>query len=175
MSYRRSTLLPYNQVPGLSPNSPQYDSIERQRQSSYSTNKDQDEPYELERFRSYSSGQYLLAGSGNDEQDSKRRPSSTFSSVKGFATTSHGLWDNQMLVDRSLRSMAVLTSVLALIMCTLVFVCLKDFIGRSRKTSTSVYAGDENCKTANWKISVRLIRVIGFSKYSLSKGRPPFH
>jgi len=133
MSYRRSTLLPYNQVPGLSYVSTQYDPIDRQRQSSYSTNKDPDEPYELERFHSYSSGKYLLAESGKDDPDSKRRPSSTTSSVKGFATTGHGLWDNQMLVDRSLRSMAVLTSVFALIMCALVFVCLKDFINRQRK------------------------------------------
>lgn len=155
MSYRRSTLLPYNQIPGLSYASPKYDPIERQRQSSYSTNNDPDEPYELERFRSYSSGQHLLAESENDEEDRKRRPSSTTSSVKGFATTGDGLWDNQMLVDRSLRSMAVLTSILALIMCALVFVCLKGFIHRQRKSSTSVYANVESCKTAGWKISVR--------------------
>lgn len=156
MSYRRSTLLPYNQVPGLSYPSTQYDPIERQRQSSHSLNINHEESYELERPRSYSSGQYLLADSGkDDDQISTRRPSSTFSSVKGFATTGHGLWENQMLVDRSLRSMAVLTSVLAAIMCTLVFVCLRDFIDRPNKTSTSIYADDEDCKTASWKISVR--------------------
>ncbi|RDI78228.1 hypothetical protein Vi05172_g11687 [Venturia inaequalis] len=38
-------------------------------------------------------------------------------------------------------------------MCSLVFVCLKDFNKRPNKTSTSVYAGDEDCKAANWKIS----------------------
>lgn len=156
MSYRRSTLLPYNQVPGLSYPSTQYDTIERQRQLSHSLHTEQEESYELVRPRSYSSGQYLLADSGKDDDEiSTRRLSSTFSSVKGFAVTGHGLWENQMLVDRSLRSMAVLTSVLAVIMCTLVFVCLKEFIARPNKTSTSVYARNEDCKTANWKISVR--------------------
>lgn len=158
MSYRRSTLLPYNQVPGLSYPTTQYDPVERQRQSDQSLNSDQEETYELTRPRSHSSGQHLLAHSGNDDdKTSTRRPSSTFSSVKGFAVTGHGLWENQMLVDRSLRSMAVLTAGLAIIMCTLVFVYLKEFIERPNKTSTSVYASKEDCKSANWKISVCLL------------------
>lgn len=158
MSYRRSTLLPYNQLPTLSYPSTQYDPIERQRQSDHSLNTNHGESYELTRPRSYSSGQHLLEDSGkdDDQKHTRRQPSSTFSSVKGFAVTGHGLWENQMLVDRSLRSMALLTSLLAAIMCSLVFVCLKDFNKRPNKTSTSVYAGDEDCKAANWKISVRL-------------------
>ncbi|QDS73482.1 hypothetical protein FKW77_009136 [Venturia effusa] len=154
MSYRKSTLLPYNQLPGLSYPSTQYDPVDHQRQPSHSLPTEQDGSYEMRRPRSYSSAQYLLADSANDDdQTSTRRPSSTFSSVKGFAVTGHGLWENQMLVDRSLRFMAVLTSVLAVMMCTLVFVYLKDFIARPNRSSTSVYAEEEDCKSANWKIS----------------------
>jgi hypothetical protein len=150
MSLRRPPLPSLSQRPHLSAH---YDPIEHHRLPSYTSVYDADDSYELERFRSYSSAQHLLPNS--DASNNRTRPGSTTTSVKGFALSGSGLWNSQMLVDRSFRSMAILTMVLAFIMTAFVFVCLKSFIHRERKTSTSIFANEESCETAGWKITVR--------------------
>ena len=56
----------------------------------------------------------------------------------GFASGRSGWWKEQMLVDRSLRSMAGLTSLFALIMVIICIKYLPELLGRHNETSTSV-------------------------------------
>ncbi|RDW82971.1 hypothetical protein BP5796_04462 [Coleophoma crateriformis] len=65
-----------------------------------------------------------------------QRTTSTFDGH--FAHGKPGWWKKQMLVDRSLRTMAAFTALCALIMCIIVFTYLKDFMTRLNKNSTSV-------------------------------------
>lgn len=68
-----------------------------------------------------------------------------------FAKAGPGLWKNQMLVDRSLRGMALLTSIFALGMMIVVFVWLPKYTQNENSESTSVFAVKESCKTASIK------------------------
>ena len=59
-----------------------------------------------------------------------------------------GWWKRQMLVDRSLRSMAALTSIFALIMIIICISYMSDFVTRPNKNTTSVGGKTgESCKT----------------------------
>jgi hypothetical protein len=49
-----------------------------------------------------------------------------------------GWWKRQMLVDRSLRSMAALTSIFAIVMIAVCAACANQFIHRGNPNSTSV-------------------------------------
>jgi hypothetical protein len=146
-----SNLLPFNQQGSLSP--PQYEHIQQDDPSHYSTNNGPGDSYELGHFRSHSSGSHLLAESLRSESR-EERPISIASTSKSFARFGSGLWENSMLVDRSLRSMAVLTSFFGFLIMVLVFVCLKAFIHRTNLTSTSVFANAEKCRAASYKIAV---------------------
>lgn len=80
-----------------------------------------------------------------------RYPSSArenLSSEGQFAVNKGGWWDQQMLVDRSLRSMAALTAVFA---TTMIIVCcthMSDFVYRSNPHSTSVGSKKpESCRS----------------------------
>lgn len=55
-----------------------------------------------------------------------------------FAVNKGGWWDRQMLVDRSLRSMAALTAVFATAMIIVCCTYMSDFVHRSNPYSTSV-------------------------------------
>lgn len=74
----------------------------------------------------------------------KPRASSTFDGH--FAQGKGGWWKKQMLVDRSLRSMAGFTFLCALIMFIIMIVYLPAFYDRLNKQSTSVGGKDgESC------------------------------
>ena len=60
------------------------------------------------------------------------------SSQYRFAVDDGGWWLHQMLVDRSLRSMAALTTLFALMMVILCFAYMSDFVNRLDENSTSV-------------------------------------
>ena len=55
------------------------------------------------------------------------------SSEKQFATGEGGWWNRQMLVDRSLRFMAALTTIFAIIMIALRCTYMSDFVNRSNR------------------------------------------
>ena len=65
-----------------------------------------------------------------------QRTTSTFDG--NFAHGRPGLWSKQMLVDRSLRSMAAFTTICAVIMWIIVFSYLDPFAHRVNRNSTSV-------------------------------------
>ena len=72
----------------------------------------------------------------------------SYTSQPRLAVDGGGWWWHQMLVDRSLRSMAALTSVFALMMVILSCAYLPAFVSRPNKNSTSVGGkSGENCKT----------------------------
>ena len=113
------------------------------------------ETIELEQYHADSSQTGLLSPSSNP--DGIRLPSHrTSTSSRVFAKTGPGLWKNQMLVDRSLRGMALLTSIFALVMLIIVFVWLPPFIRLGNTESTSVLADEESCKASANKILVRM-------------------
>lgn len=62
-----------------------------------------------------------------------------------FTTNEKGWWKRQMLVDRSLRSMAALTSIFALIMVVTCASHFRDFVSRTNKNSTSVGGRLHSC------------------------------
>lgn len=63
-----------------------------------------------------------------------------------------GWWNRQMLVDRSLRSMAALTTLLAIIMISLCAAYMSDFVKRTNKNSTSVGSKKpQSCKSLEAK------------------------
>ena len=64
-----------------------------------------------------------------------------------------------MLVDRSLRGMALLTSVFALGMLIVTFVWIPDYSRNENTQSTAVFAGEESCKSASAKNLVCLCLV----------------
>ena len=74
----------------------------------------------------------------------------TLSSFDGnFAEGKPGWWNKQMLVDRSLRTMAGFTTVCAIVMWIIVFCYVPAFARRTNKSSTSVGGkGGESCHTA---------------------------
>ncbi|KAI9816742.1 MAG: hypothetical protein M1827_001387 [Pycnora praestabilis] len=87
-----------------------------------------------------------------------------------FAIDNGGWWNRQMLVDRSLRAMAALMSVFALIMVIIVIVYFKDFITRENKHSTSVGGKEGSCKTMEGKnvavhlfINIAATMILGMS------------
>ena len=81
----------------------------------------------------------------------------SYTSQPRLAVDRGGWWWHEMLVDRSLRSMAALTSVFALMMVILCCVYLPAFASRPNKNSTSVGGqSGESCKTMEGKNTVRL-------------------
>lgn len=75
------------------------------------------------------------------------RTNSTFDG--NFAHGKPGWWKKQMLVDRSLRSMAVFTATCAVIMFIIIFSYLKDFTTRLNTHTTSVGGSSgESCSEA---------------------------
>lgn len=108
---------------------------------------------------SFSKGAYWKLGSGRDTssasaeginlpqirtghssiQSEYSRSSRAASSFGGdFAVGRAGWWKQQMLVDRSFRSMAALTTILAIIMLAICAANLSRFRNRSNTNSTSV-------------------------------------
>lgn len=69
-----------------------------------------------------------------------------------FAHGKPGWWKKQMLVDRSLRSMAGFTALCCVVMFTIVFSYLKDFSNRINFNTTSVGGKDgESCASMERK------------------------
>ncbi|KAH7399834.1 hypothetical protein BKA64DRAFT_707518 [Cadophora sp. MPI-SDFR-AT-0126] len=78
------------------------------------------------------------------------RTTSTFDG--NFAHGRPGWWKKQMLVDRSLRSMAFFTAVCSLVMFIIIFAHLGDFKNRINTHTTSVGGKDgENCTSIEKK------------------------
>ena len=75
-----------------------------------------------------------------------------------FATGRSGWWKQQMLVDRSLRSMAALMSLFAVIMTIVCIVYMPELVGRHNKTSTSV--GSNNGRSCE---SLEATNVVGWT------------
>ncbi|MCJ1267875.1 hypothetical protein MMC22_007761 [Lobaria immixta] len=74
-------------------------------------------------------------------------PYQNLSSVSAeFVTGGKGWWKQQMLVDRSLRTMAALTATFALIMVITCLAYLGDFVHRKNPYSTSVGRSNQSCK-----------------------------
>lgn len=89
-----------------------------------------------------------------------QRTTSTFDGH--FAHGKPGWWKKQMLVDRSLRSMAAFTALCAAIMFVIVLSYLKAFKSRVNLDSTSVGGKDgESCETAERRNLVCLDESIG--------------
>ena len=95
----------------------------------------------------------------NDTRPHQRRTSFTAlpryssdvhaNSENQFATEEGGWWNRQMLVDRSLRFMAALTTIFAIIMIALCCTYMSNFVNRSNRQSTSVGARKpQKCKSA---------------------------
>lgn len=57
-----------------------------------------------------------------------------------------GVWKDQLLVDRSLRSMAALTALFAIAMIIVVATRLKSFYERANKFTSSVGGETQDCK-----------------------------
>jgi hypothetical protein len=84
-----------------------------------------------------------------------KRTSSTFDGH--FAHGKDGWWKAQMLVDRTLRTMAGLTFLSAMIMLILVIKYLPAFAHRPNKNSTSVGGKDvEDCESMEKRNTVRI-------------------
>ncbi|MCJ1429003.1 hypothetical protein MMC29_006916, partial [Sticta canariensis] len=67
-------------------------------------------------------------------------------STNEFTANGKGWWKEQMLVDRSLRSMAALTSIFALIMVVTCASYFRYFVSRTNKNSTSVGGKLHSCE-----------------------------
>ena len=89
-----------------------------------------------------------------------------------FAHGKPGLWSKQMLVDRSLRSMAVFTAVCAVIMWIVVFSYLGPFSDRLNPNSTSVGRKDgESCSEAETRnVATHLFINIVSAPYFQARG-----
>ncbi|PSN67244.1 hypothetical protein BS50DRAFT_472197, partial [Corynespora cassiicola Philippines] len=57
-----------------------------------------------------------------------------------------GVWKDQLLVDRSLRSMTALTACFAIAMIVVIIIYMKPFVNRSNKETTSVGGSTRSCK-----------------------------
>ena len=68
------------------------------------------------------------------------------SSTNEITSNGKGWWKEQMLVERSLRSMAALTSIFALIMVVTCARYFGDFVSRKNKKSTSVGVKLQGCE-----------------------------
>lgn len=68
-----------------------------------------------------------------------------------FAKSGTGLWKNQMLVDRSIRGMALLTSFFAIGMLIIVVIWIPAYARNQNAESTAVFAAEETCKSASTK------------------------
>ncbi|MCJ1269420.1 hypothetical protein MMC22_009312 [Lobaria immixta] len=84
-----------------------------------------------------------------------------------FATGGKGWWKQQMLVDRSLRSMAALTGTFALIVLIICLAYLPHLVGRKNKHSSSIGGSLQNCE------SVQRKGVVSPSKRSLGRAINP--
>lgn len=78
-----------------------------------------------------------------------------------FASGRRGWWKEQMLVDRSLRSMAALTFSFALIMTIVCVIYMPDLIRRHNGTSTSV-----GSKTGHSCQSLEASNAVGWTRCS---------
>ena len=90
--------------------------------------------------------QYSRSARGNSSSDQQ------------FTVRQEGWWDRQMLVDRSLRSMAALTTVFAIIMIALCCTYMSDSINRPNRQTTSVGSKElTSCVTTENTSVVRYI------------------
>ena len=64
-----------------------------------------------------------------------------------FARGGKGWWTEQMLVDRSLRTMAGLMTIFAIILVSITFSNLGNFMRRTNPDSTAVGGGTGSCKS----------------------------
>jgi hypothetical protein len=84
-----------------------------------------------------------------------KKTSSTFDG--NFAHGKDGWWKKQMLVDRSLRTMAGLTFLSAMVMLIIIIAYLPAFSHRLNKSSTSVGGKDgESCQSMEARNIVRI-------------------
>lgn len=84
-----------------------------------------------------------------------------------FAVGRRGWWKRQMLVDRSLRLMAALTTIFAVILVLICAVYFRRFLQRRNRHSTSVGAETgERCDILETQTTVRLCG--SFTTYSQS-------
>jgi hypothetical protein len=70
-----------------------------------------------------------------------------------------GVWKDQLLVDRSLRGMALLTSLFAITMLVVVCVYAKDFGARANKFSSSIGGATMDCSDVTHTNSVLLFAI----------------
>ena len=98
-----------------------------------------EENYALPRQRRKSLGAWAQYSSTTRENPTPEEP---------FAVGEKGWWDRQMLVDRSLRSMAALTTIFAIIMISVCCTFMHDFTHRKNLHSTSVgFEKPKDCRT----------------------------
>lgn len=97
-------------------------------------------------------------------QSEYSRSSRAASSFGGdFAVGKAGWWKQQMLIDRSFRSMAALTALFAIIMLVICAVNLPRFLKRSNTHSTSVGPNiGQSCAAVERQNVVRPIRTTAF-------------
>ena len=106
---------------------------------------------EFEDFATSSSSRLSVNRSGGDSDDrslsehlrvwsvhSDRPPEKQGLDESDFAVGKDGWWNGQMLIDKSLRSMAALTAFFALILTTLCVAYFPAFLTRLNRHSTSV-------------------------------------
>jgi hypothetical protein len=114
--------------------------------------------YEMQPYQVEADQTRLLADAsqGHYGRDDASFLTGTTEASRDFAKSGPGLWANQMLVDRSLRGMALLTSIFALGMMIVVFVWTPDYARNRSGQSTAVFAAEESCKAASSKNIVRI-------------------
>lgn len=80
------------------------------------------------------------------------------SSEEKFAIGEEGWWSRQMLVDRSLRSMAALTTIFAIVMIALCCTYMSDFKKRRNRQSTSIVSKKpRSCRSTE---NINMVRCI---------------
>jgi hypothetical protein len=75
------------------------------------------------------------------------------------ARISRGVWKDQFLVDRSLRGMALLTTIFACTMLALVCVYAKDFGNRANKFSSSIGGKTMDCDDVTHTNTILLLAI----------------
>ena len=88
----------------------------------------------------------------------RKHPAAEIESTK----VRRGLWKDQLLVDRSLRTMSVLMSALALIMIIVVLANAKAFGARVNKSTSSVGGQARDCATVT-RINTALLFIINIA------------
>jgi hypothetical protein len=70
-----------------------------------------------------------------------------------------GVWKDQLLVDRSLRGMAALTAVFAIVMIIIIATHMKYFYARANKFTSSVGGDTRSCKEVTHKNTAFLLLI----------------